>query len=160
MTRLSSALGANYESKRNDMRIRTFELGGHRFKVRVPLVSESDGMYLRVMNPDAARVEEVYKETTESLQKFKDQASDDFQFTDNDILVSGRSMREAAKSKAMTEARITEYVRLLVAENPENTLNDITYADIEAEWPLAVQLTLTDKIGEVISPTYKETRGN
>ena len=69
-------------------------------------------------------------------------------------------MREAAKNKVMTEQRIVEYIRLLVPENPENSLADITYADVEAEWPLNVQLALCEKIGEVISPTYKETKGN
>ena len=37
---------------------------------------------------------------------------------------------------------------------------DITYADIEAEWPLSGQVGRVDKIAEVISPSYKETRGN
>jgi hypothetical protein len=49
---------------------------------------------------------------------------------------------------------------LLVPENPDANLDDISYADIESEWPLNVQLALCEKIGEVISPTYKETKGN
>ena len=81
-------------------------------------------------------------------------------FTENDVVVSGRSMREAATNKAMMEARITEMIRLLQPENPANTLDDITYAEIELEWPLSVQLALVEKISEVISPGYKENRGN
>jgi hypothetical protein len=60
----------------------------------------------------------------------------------------------------MTEARITEYIKLLIPENPENSLVDLTYADIELEFPMSVQLLLCEKIGEAISPTYKEARGN
>lgn len=160
MTKLSEILGSNYEKKRREINIKSFDLGGHQFKVRVPLVAESDAMYLHITNPDEGYIEKIYSQLTESLMKFKDQGGDDFKFTDNDVLISGRSMREAAKNKAMTEIRITEYIKLLIAENPESTLENITYQDIEDEWPLSVQLALADKIGEAISPTYKESRGN
>ncbi len=160
MSKLATALGNAYTDKRRAIRTRTFELGGHTFKVRVPLTSESDAMFVRVSAPASELVDEIYTTLTASLIKFKDQQSEEFQVTDNDIIVSGRSMREAAKNKAIMEARITEYVRLLVPEDPEQSMADITYADIEAEWPLSVQVALVDKISEAISPSYKETRGN
>lgn len=163
MTRLGAAFGANYEKMRREIITRKFELGGFVFRVRVPLVAETDAIYQRISEPDAQRVDDVYQTLVEPLLKYKDdqEAKDSgFTFLENDILVQGKSMREAAKNKVMTETRIVEYVRLLVPENPENTLADITYADIEAEWPLNVQLALCEKIGEVISPTYKETKGN
>lgn len=160
MTKLASILGSTYEQKRIEIRIRKFELGGHTFKVRVPLVSESDEIYSRIIEPSPEKIDAIYIAMTSSLNKFKDQASEEFQFTETDIIVSGRSMREAAKNKAMTEARITEYIRLLCAEDPANSLAEINYEDIEAEWPLSVQLALVERIGEVISPTYKEARGN
>ncbi len=160
MTKLASILGSTYEQKRIEIRIRKFELGGHTFKVRVPLVSESDEIYSRIIEPPPEKIDAIYIAMTSSLNKFKDQASEEFQFTETDIIVSGRSMREAAKNKAMTEARITEYIRLLCAEDPANSLAEINYEDIEAEWPLSVQLALVERIGEVISPTYKEARGN
>jgi hypothetical protein len=69
-------------------------------------------------------------------------------------------MREAAKNKAMIETRVVEYVKLLVPESEEHTLDDITYQDIEDEFPLAVQMSLIKAIGEAISPTYEESRGN
>ena len=163
MTRLGAAFGENYEKMRREIITRKFELGGFVFRVRVPLVAETDAIYQRISEPDTQRVDEVYQTLVEPLLKYKDdqEAKDSgFTFLENDILVQGKSMREAAKNKVMTETRIVEYVRLLVPENPENTLSDITYADIEAEWPLNVQLALCEKIGEVISPTYKETKGN
>ena len=163
MTRLGSVLGANYEKMRREIITRRFELGGFVFRVRVPLVAETDAIYQRISEPDEQRVNEVYEALVEPLMKYKDDPEakeSGFTFLESDILVQGKSMREAAKNKVMTETRIVEYVRLLVAENPENSLADITYADIEAEWPLNVQLALCEKIGEVISPTYKETKGN
>lgn len=163
MTRLGSAFGANYEKLRQEIITRKFELGGFTFRVRVPLVAETDAIYQRISGPDAQRIDEVYQTLVEPLMKYKDDEDakeSGFTFLENDILVQGKSMREAAKNKVMTETRIVEYVRLLLPENPENSLADITYADIEAEWPLNVQLALCEKIGEVISPTYKEVKGN
>lgn len=155
MTRLSSALGTGAE-----FRIKKFDLGGHAFRVRVPLVSESDAMHSRIIKPDSAAIDRIYADLTKSLDEFKTLKNEELIFTDNDVVVSGRSMREAATNKAMMEARITEMIRLLQPENPANTLDDITYAEIEMEWPLSVQLALVEKINEVISPGYKENRGN
>jgi len=162
MSRLSATLGEKYQSKRQSIFTRTFELGGHTFKVRIPSVAEADSIYENVMKPSEETVDALYKTMTETLITFKDDATPEsgVEFLENDIVVHGRSMREAAKTKAMTEAKITEYVKLLVPENPADTMADITYADIEAEFPLAIQLTLVEKISEVISPTYKENRGN
>ena len=155
MTRLSSALGTSAE-----FRIKKFELGGHAFRVRVPLVSESDAMHSRIIKPDSAAIDKIYAELTKSLDEFKTLKNEELVFTENDVVVSGRSMREAATNKAMMEARITEMVRLLQTDDSANNLDDITYAEIELEWPLSVQLALVEKISEVISPGYKEIRGN
>lgn len=163
MTKLSNAFGANYNKMRREILTRKFELGGFIFKVRVPLVSESDAIYERTTNPEEAKIDSIYQLLVEPLQKFRESSEateSGFEFLENDVLVQGKSLREAARNKALTEARIVEYIRLLVPEDPETTLADITYEDIEAEWPLNVQLALCEKIGEVISPNYKETRGN
>lgn len=162
MSKLSATLGEKYQSKRENIFTRTFEFGGHTFKVRIPSVAESDAIYERVMAPKDDVVDALYKSMTEKLMPFKNENSEDVgvEFLEDDVIVQGRSMRDAAKTKAMTEAKITEYIKLLVPEKPEDTMADITYADIEAEFPLTIQLALIEKISEVISPTYKENRGN
>ena len=160
MTRLASAFGEKYQSHRQEMLTRSFELGGHTFKVKIPLIIDSDRIYNLITSPPEERINEIYAQLTEPLIRFKEQASEEFQFTDTDIIVSGRSMREAAKSKVIVETRIVEYIKLLVPENPENSMDGLTYAYVESEWPLPVQLALVEKIGEVISPTYKESRKN
>ena len=160
MTKFSSAFGDKYQANRKNLLIRTFELGGHTFKVRIPLVAESDEIYKKVSEPNEETVEKVYQEITKSLRQFENNQTEEFKFTDDDILVDGRSMREAAKNKAITEARITEFFKLLVPEMEGVTLEDLTYADIEEEFPISVQMQIVEKIGEVISPTYREARGN
>jgi hypothetical protein len=160
MTKFSSAFGDKYQTNRKNLLIRSFELGGHTFKVRIPLVAESDEIYKKVSEPDEETIEKVYQEITKPLRQFENNQTEEFKFTDNDILVDGRSMREAAKNKAITEARITEFFKLLIPEMEGVTLEDLTYADIEEEFPISVQMQIVEKIGEVISPTYREARGN
>ena len=94
------------------------------------------------------------------MEQFKGQESEEFKFLDNDILVNGRSLRETAKLKIVTQTRITEFIKLLIPENEKNSLADLTYAEIEAEFPVSVQMALMEKIAEAISPSYKESRGN
>jgi hypothetical protein len=159
MTRFADALGAKYQQNRENIFTRRFELGGHTFKVRIPYVNESDEIYKRINEPDEAKVAEAYKQMTDPLMALKDQGTG-FTFTDDDVLIEGRSLKEAAKQKIQVEIKITEFVKLLVPEVEGATLNDLTYEEIEAEFPMAVQMQLVEKIAEAISPTYKETKGN
>jgi hypothetical protein len=160
MTKFNTAFGEKYQANKKNLLIRSFELGGHTFKVRIPLMVESDAIYKKVSNPDDENIDKIYQEITQPLRQFEDNQTEEFKFVDNDILVDGRSMREASKNKAITEARITEFFKLLVPEVEGVTFEDLTYSDIEEEFPMSVQLQIVEKIGEVISPTYREARGN
>ena len=160
MTKFSSAFGEKYQTNKKNLLVRSFELGGHTFKVRIPLMAESDEIYTKVTNPNDEMIEKIYQELTKPLMQFESNQTEEFKFVENDILVDGRSMREAAKNKAITEARITEFFKLLVPELEGASLEDLTYQDIEDEFPMSVQLQIVEKIGEAISPTYKESRGN
>ena len=157
MSKLGSALGKKYEENKISILTRTFELGNHTFKVRVPSVKEIEAVYEYFKNPNEELVEEIYQDLTKDLIKFKEEASDNVEFKDNDIVVDGRSIREAAKNKATIQHRIVEYIKLLIPEDGQS-LEGIEYKDVEEEFPLAIQLTLVDKINEVIAPDYKETR--
>jgi hypothetical protein len=160
MTKFASAFGDKYQANKKNLLTRSFELGGHTFKVRIPLVSESEAIYKKVSEPSDETVEQTYIAITKPLRQFESNQTEEFVFTDNDILVDGRSMREAAKNKAITEARITEFFKLLVPELEGASLEDLTYSDIQEEFPISIQMMIVEKIGEAISPTYKEARGN
>ena len=62
--------------------------------------------------------------------------------------------------KLTTQNRITEFVKLLIPEAESDSLSDLTYKEIEEEFPMSVQIALLEKISEAISPSYKESRGN
>jgi hypothetical protein len=160
MSKFSSAFGDKYQANKKNLLTRTFELGGHTFKVRIPLVAESELIYKKVSEPNDELVKKTYIEITQPLRQFENNQTEEFKFVDNDILVDGRSMREAAKNKAITEARITEFFKLLVPELEGASLDDLSYQDIQDEFPISIQMMIVEKIGEVISPTYREARGN
>ena len=157
MSKLGSALGKKFKENKISILTRTFELGNHTFKVRVPSVQEIESIYEYFKNPDEKEIEEIYQELSKDLIKFKDETNDSVEFKDNDIIVDGRSIREAAKNKSTIQHRIVEYIKFLIPEDGQ-TLEGIEYKDIEEEFPLAIQLTLVDKINEVIAPDYKESR--
>ena len=154
MSKFSQAFGKAYEKNRVSILSRKFEMGNHTFKVRVPNVGELEAIYNFEISPDHEWVENEFKRLTDGLNLTEEGITQ----TDNDILVHGRSMREAAQTKMVLQHRITEYFKLLVPENGED-LSELTYADIELEFPLSIQLQFIEKINEVISPDYKEARG-
>lgn len=152
MSKLGSALGKKYEENRLAVLTRTFDLGGHTFKVKVPSVQEIEAIYNYYKNPNEEEVEKAYQVLVKDLKNVEGIVE-----KDNDIVIEDRSMRETARNKHILQYRITEYIKFLIGENGE-TLNHITYEDVENEFPLAIQLTLVEKINEVISPEYMEVR--
>lgn len=155
MSKLAKAFGSKYEQHKLSMLTRTFELGDHTFKVRVPSVAEIESIYNYFRNPDEAAIETAYQSLIEQI---KDQEGENVVKTENDIVIEGRSMREAAKNKVVLQYRIVEYFKFLIPETNES-LADLTYADIEEDFPLSIQIKIVDKINEAISPDYKEARG-
>jgi hypothetical protein len=154
MTRLSSALGSTYAS--DSLRTKTFELGGHTFKVRVPLTREMELIQERIEIIDESEYKTRFEKMTTS---FKDStALEGIVVTDDDVIIEGRSTRELVRSIMQMENRTVEYIKLIVPEH--DNLDDITYKDIDEEWPFQVQLEVLNKISEAIQPGYKDSRKN
>ena len=150
MSKLSSAFGDTIA-----LRTKTFTLGGHTFKVRVPLTKEMEELQERISKLDPKETKERFDKMTAVFHK---EATEGVVIAEDDVIVDGRSSMELVKTIQLMENRITEYVKLLVPEN--GSLEDITYADIEEEWPLPVQFELVEQIVSAIQPGYKDTRKN
>jgi hypothetical protein len=151
MTRLSSAFG-----ELSNLRTKTFELGGHTFKVRIPLTKELDEMQERIAKFDKEEYQKRFDKMTISFKESK--AVEGVVIADEDVIVEGRSIKELVETILQMENRMIEYIKLLVPEN--GSLDDITYQDIEDEWPMAIQLEILGKISEAIQPGYKDSRKN
>ena len=161
MTALAKAFGKKFEAHKDEIRIRSFEMNGHTFKVKVPLTIETDLMYERLKTPNQDDVEKYYKELTSELIANKDKATEEIkvEFQENDVVIEGRSMREAATNKALTQLRIVEMFKMLVPEEKGFDMATITYDMIEELFPFAVQMQIIDRISQTISPTYNESKG-
>lgn len=147
-------LGAAFKNSQ-DLRVKTFELAGQIFRVRIPLSKEMDAIEQRIKEIDEAEENRRYEKM---VAGFNDIEVDGVVKVENDIIVEGRSTRDMVRMVLQMENRVVEFVKLLVPH--EGTLDDITYEEIDAEWPTTVQLELLAKINEVIAPGYKEERKN
>lgn len=150
MSKLAKALGSKYQEHRLSVLTRTFELGNHTFKVRVPAVHEIEAIYNYSKNPSEELIELAYQDLTKDLPKEDE--------VDGDIVIEGRSMREAARNRVVFEQRMVSFFKLLIPESGES-LDDLEYADIIDEFPLTIQLQIVDAINEAISPNYENVRG-
>ena len=151
MSKLGNAFG---DSK--SLRIKTFTLGDHEFKVRVPLSKELESIQARISEVDKNKAEARY--TKMAAPFVADPSISGVEIKEDDVVVDGRSLRDLVKTVTMMETRIVEYVKLLVPV--EGTLADITYEEIEEEWPTQVQMELLEKISDAIQPGYKDARKN
>jgi hypothetical protein len=162
MNNFSKALGDKFELNKESLRIRKFEFNGHTFKVKVPLTVETDAISERTKNLDEVKLNEYY---TELSKEFIDNKADildktkDVEFSEIDVIVKGRSLRETAKNKLLMETRILEMFKLLVPEEEGFDMNTITYSMIEELFPFTIQMQLLELISDTISPSYKETKG-
>lgn len=159
MNNLANALGKDFVKKKEAVRIRTFELGGHTFKVKVPLTAEFEVMQQRMKEIDEAKVDEYYKEITKDLEPFRNSPKEGTEYKEDDILLDGRSMRETARNKLIAEQRITELFKLLVPEQDGFDMNTITYPMIEELFPFPIQMQIIEEISRVVSVQYEATKG-
>jgi 6-pyruvoyl-tetrahydropterin synthase len=162
MNKFSKALGTKFELSKDILRIRTFELNGHTFKVKVPLTVETDAISQRTKNLDETKLEAYYKELSQDFINNKqdiDGKVDEVVFTENDVIVKGRSLREAAKNKLLMETRVLEMFKLLVPEEATFDMSTLTYDMIEELFPFTIQMQILELISDTISPSYKETKG-
>ncbi len=161
MNNLATALGKNFIKNKEAVRIRSFELGGHTFKVKVPLTAEFELMQERMKEMPTDKIDKYYKDIIKDLEKYRTTKEPDIdvKFEANDVLVEGKSMREAAKNKLIAEQRITEMFKLLVPEEVGFDMNTITYEMIEELFPFPVQMQLIEEISKVISTGYEGGKG-
>lgn len=157
---LAKAFGSLADNK-NLVRTRSFHFNGHTFKVRVPLTSELDAMQARLKEPAPELEAKYYAQLTNGLEDNKEllEQTEGVEVKDDDILIDGRSLRELAQGKALSERRVVEMFKMLVAEDPEFDMSTITYDMIEELFPFSIQIEMMELIAKTISPDYKEIRG-
>jgi len=159
MNQFANALGKSFN--KDTLRIRSFDMGGHTFKVKVPLTAEYENMLEAVKIIDDNKVNQYYDDLSKEFinNKAEFEKQEDVVFTDNDILLKGTSLRETAKNKAILENRILSLIKLIMPEKEGFDMSTITYDMVEELFPFSVQIQLIEEISLVISPSYKTVRG-
>jgi len=152
MNKISSALKIN-----DFIRVKTFELAGNKFKVKVPLSSEMEAISERIKSAPKEKVDARFDKMVNNVKK---ESVSGVEFVNDDIVIDGKPMnlRDTCVSVIQMEQRILEYFKLLIPESGD--FSDITYEDIEAEFPMSIQFEMLERITESIQPGYKEARKN
>ena len=138
----------------DNLRIKTFVLGGQEFRVRVPLTKEMEEIGKRCDAIDQEKFDARFQQTVKGLKP-----DEHVVVEGDDYIVDGRSTKELVTTAMRLENRVVEYIKLLVPVDG-TTLGDLTYEEVDAEWPLSVQLEILTKISEAIQPGYKDARKN
>ena len=161
MNQFANALGKKFLENKDAIRIRSFELGGHTFRVKVPLTVDFEKIQETIKVIDDSKVNKYYEELSKPFLDNKEAflKEGDVDFQENDILLKNTSLRETAKSKVITENRILELFKLIVPEEKGFDMSTITYEMIEELFPFPVQIQVIEAINEVIAPTYKNAKG-
>ena len=152
MSKLSEALKIN-----DSIRIKSFELAGNKFKVKIPLSFEIEAISERIKSASKEKVDARFDKMVNSV---KQEAVSGVEFINDDVVIDGKPMnlRNTCVSVIQMEQRILEYFKLLMPESGD--FSDITYEDIEAEFPMSIQFEMLERITETIQPGYKEARKN
>ena len=156
--KLEQAFGKKFD--KNAVRVKTFEYNNHTFKVKIPLTSEYETIIEAANTPNDELLEKYYAEIVKPFIENREKLEKDgVEFTDNDVIVDQKSMREAAKNKTLIEQRILAMIKLLVPEEKDFDMNTVTYEMVEELFPFSVQLELIDLIANTITPSYKDQKG-
>lgn len=156
---LEKAFGKKFAENKDLLRVRSFELNGQPFRVKVPLTAELEAMHKRVNSPSEELVKKYFDQLAGGLLEKKSELKDErIQFKDGDVILEGRSVKEVAYNKAITESRIVEMFKLLVPEEKGFDMDSITYSMIEELFPFSIQLEMMELIAKAISPEYADNR--
>jgi len=170
---ISNKLGASYESIRAAARIKTIKVAINdmecELKVRVPVKREMDEITAKLSTPDADLVEKLYEEMAGPLKATMASVEDGFlealnadgekmSFTDNDVIVSGTSVRHIATLSALWQRQVEMFFGLLQTETGEPVTE--SFQEIADEFPEAVIRDIVKSIDEAIRPSYKDAKKN
>ena len=170
---ISNKLGASYESIRAAARIKTIKVAINdmecELKVRVPVKREMDEITSKLNTPDADLVEKLYDEMAGPLKQTVKSVEDGFlealnadgekmRFTDNDVIVSGTSVRHVATLTALWQRQVEMFFSLLQTQTGEPVTE--TFQEIADEFPEAVIREIVKRIDEAIRPSYQDAKKN
>ena len=170
---VAKKLGASFEAVRDKLKFRTvrveFEDAAFDLKVRIPLKREMEAITERIQNPPKELINALYEGFSAPLMTTIKEAGDGFLTAlneaeqkivvmEDDIIVSGTSMRQVAMLSAMWQVRVEQYFHLLQSESGEPVTE--SYDEISMEFPEQVVRLIVEKIESAIKPDYQSSKKN
>jgi hypothetical protein len=170
---ISNKLGASYEAIRAAARIKTIKVAINdmecELKVRVPVKREMDEITSKLNTPDADLVEKLYEEMAGPLKDSVKSVEEGFlealnadgekmRFTENDVYVSGTSVRHVATLTALWHRQVELFFGLLQTQTGEPVTE--SFEEIADEFPEAVIREIIKRIDEAIRPSYQDAKKN
>jgi hypothetical protein len=136
------------------------DFAGHTLKVYLPTRKEMLGLEDKIKNPPDALVAEEYEKLHATFQKlYKINQNVNAEFKDDDIVVEGRSLREAARFKAQDVMREIAYVNLVGFEEGDEMLA-LSYEQISETFSEAQIKHLVSLIEKAVNPDYEVIQKN
>jgi len=169
----SKKLGSSYDKVKEQAKLKTIQinLGDVQFnlKVRIPLKKEMESITERINNPDKDKVDVIFKRLAEPIKKIVADSGDEFLnavnsekqtiiINDDDVILDGSSVRQAATLTAMWEIKVEEYFHLLQSETGE-PVNE-SFEQISEELPDIAVKEILEVIENSIKPDYKTAKKN
>jgi hypothetical protein len=136
------------------------DFAGHPLKVYMPTRKEMLELEGKIKNPPDALVEQEYAKLVETFEKlYKVNQSVSVERKDDDIVVDGRSLKEASRFKAQEIMREIALINLVGFEEGQE-LFALSYEEISESFSPAQIKNLTDLIEKAVNPDYKDIEKN
>lgn len=136
------------------------DFAGHLLKVYMPTRKEMLELEGKIKNPPDALVEQEYAKLVETFEKlYKLNQSVSVERKDDDIVVDGRSLKEASRYKAQEIMREIALINLVGFEEGQE-LFALSYEEISESFSPAQIKHLTDLIEKAVNPDYKDVEKN
>lgn len=136
------------------------DFAGHTLKVYLPTRKEMLGLEDKIKFPPDALIAEEYEKLHSTFHKlYKINQNINAEFKDDDIIVEGRSLREAAKFKAQDLMREIAYVNLVGFEEGDEMFA-LSYEQISETFSEAQIKHLVGLIEKAVNPNYEATEKN
>ena len=167
---LSNKLGKSYDQVRENIKIKPIPMtigeASFTLRVRIPLKKEMESTLEAINNPPEEAVQAIYERLSKPIldilesggDAIKESTKDKVIVKDDDVIMDGTSIRQAAKFTAMWETKVERFFQLLQSETDE-PINE-TYAQITDEFPEQVVRTIVEEIEAAIKPDYKTAKKN
>ena len=164
-------LGSQYTAVKDKINLRTVHIKTDEtefnLKVRIPLKQEFELINESIVATDEVKVEALYQKLSQSVKKTLDDGGEEFLKTinkdkdfiivkDNDIIIDGNSIRNAAVLSIMMESKVEQYFHLLVSETGEPITE--SYEEIAKEFPEDVIKQIVNEIEKIIKPDYSSVK--